>query len=159
MLFFVQVRCGTTTLCAHLAGLGESSQSFAPPFCPWKHPELDAKETFYFAGHYLGLVEPRLYPMCFPPTQGTFLAKLVATRARLGAAAAGLCALLTGQSSSQDKVQSAKRDQQWTFDGYISSSSHLSTTHCNTIRMHKTYSKLCSMSIFGTKSLTLVRVL
>lgn len=115
----VQVRCGTTTLCAHLAGLGESSRSFAPPFCPWKHPELDKKETFYFAGHFLGLVEPRLYPMCFPPTQGTFLAKLVALRAWVGAAASGLCAALTGQSSSNRNSgrDSATRHQQWTFDG------------------------------------------
>jgi len=122
----VQVRCGTTTLCAHLAGLGESSRSFVSPFCPWKHPELDKKETFYFAGHFLGLVEPRLYPMCFPPTQGTFLAKLVALRAWVGAAAAGLYAMLTGQSNSNTSSRSnnATCDQQWTFDGLVLPESH-----------------------------------
>lgn len=36
------------------------------PFCPWKHPELDKKETFYFAGHYLGSVNPANYALCFP---------------------------------------------------------------------------------------------
>ena len=36
------------------------------PFCLWSHPELDHKEIFYFIGHYLGLIAPKHYRMCFP---------------------------------------------------------------------------------------------
>lgn len=57
-----EVRCGTTTLCQHLS----SMQGCQPPFCLWKHPELDHKESFYFVGHYLGHVDPFYYRMCFP---------------------------------------------------------------------------------------------
>lgn len=57
-----EVRCGTTTLCQHLSSL----TGCEPPFCLWKHPELDHKETFYFVGHYLGRVDPWHYRMCFP---------------------------------------------------------------------------------------------
>lgn len=57
-----EVRCGTTTLCQHLSSI----QGCDPPFCLWKHPELDHKETFYFVGHYLGRVSPAGYRMCFP---------------------------------------------------------------------------------------------
>lgn len=59
-----EVRCGTTSLCQHLSSL----QHFDchPPFCLWKHPELDRKETFYFVGHYLRYVTPKYYRMCFP---------------------------------------------------------------------------------------------
>lgn len=57
-----EVRCGTTTLCQHLASIN----GFREPFCLWKHPELDKKETFFFVGHYLGVVDPTLYSMCFP---------------------------------------------------------------------------------------------
>ena len=57
-----EVRCGTTTLGQHLSSLPGCHQ----PFCLWKHPELDGKETFYFVGHYLGNVDPLAYRMCFP---------------------------------------------------------------------------------------------
>ena len=57
-----EVRCGTTTLGQHLSSLPGCHQ----PFCLWKHPELDGKETFYFVGHYLGKVDPLTYRMCFP---------------------------------------------------------------------------------------------
>mmetsp|Transcript_17851 Transcript_17851/g.52106 ORF Transcript_17851/g.52106 Transcript_17851/m.52106 type:complete len:432 (-) Transcript_17851:98-1393(-) len=57
-----EVRCGTTSLCDHLTRL----PGCHTPFCPWRHPELDNKETFFFAGHYLGLADPSLYAMCFP---------------------------------------------------------------------------------------------
>lgn len=57
-----EVRCGTTTLCHHLASLPGCCE----PFCLWKHPELDKKESFYFVGHYLGMVDPIYYRMCFP---------------------------------------------------------------------------------------------
>jgi hypothetical protein len=116
------VRCGTTTLCAHLAALGRSGGGFAPPFCPWKHPELDGKETFYFAGHFLGLVDPRLYPMCFPPSPHTTLASLVGLRARLSAAAAELRETVLGRSdgssSSSNNKNKNNNNWQWTFDGY-----------------------------------------
>jgi hypothetical protein len=58
-----EVRCGTTTLCHHLSHSIPGSHA---PFCLWKHPELDKKETFYFVGHYFGYVNPRYYSMCFP---------------------------------------------------------------------------------------------
>jgi len=57
-----EVRCGTTTLCQHLSDVPGCHK----PFCLWKHPELDGKETFYFVGHYLGYVAPSAYRMCFP---------------------------------------------------------------------------------------------
>ena len=62
ILVLGEVRCGTTSLCEHLASL----EGCEPPFCLWKHPELDHKETFYFVGHYLGRVDPLHYRMCFP---------------------------------------------------------------------------------------------
>lgn len=76
-----ETRCGTTTLCGHIASLSlgsvlsnESRQKginaakikVYPPFCPWEHPELDHKESFYFVGHYLGFVHPYFYRMAFP---------------------------------------------------------------------------------------------
>jgi len=81
VLILGETRCGTTTLCNHLASL--SSASSVPgtnkrnknernrvkcytPFCPWAHPELDHKESFYFVGHYLGIVDPYFYRMAFP---------------------------------------------------------------------------------------------
>ena len=30
------------------------------------HPLAEKKESFFFVGHYWGLVEPSLYGMCFP---------------------------------------------------------------------------------------------
>lgn len=62
ILVLGEVRCGTTTLCQHLSSI----EGCEPPFCLWKHPELDHKETFYFVGHYLGRVDPFHYRMCFP---------------------------------------------------------------------------------------------
>jgi len=62
ILVLGEVRCGTTTLCQHLSSI----DGCEPPFCLWKHPELDRKETFYFVGHYLGRVDPLQYRMCFP---------------------------------------------------------------------------------------------
>lgn len=63
-----EVRCGTTNLCAHLASLSDHSKRVKcyTPFCPWAHPELDNKESFYFVGHYLGVVDPYFYRMAFP---------------------------------------------------------------------------------------------
>ncbi|GMH72116.1 hypothetical protein TrRE_jg12781 [Triparma retinervis] len=61
VLVIGEVRCGTTTICSHIASL----PGCHPPFCPWKHPELDKKETFYFAGHYNDM-RPSMYRMCFP---------------------------------------------------------------------------------------------
>lgn len=62
VLVLGEVRCGTTSLCQHISEL----PGCYTPFCLWKHPELDNKETFYFAGHYLGYVSPTKYRMCFP---------------------------------------------------------------------------------------------
>jgi len=59
-----EVRCGTTSLCQHLADF--EFVDCHTPFCLWAHPELDNKETFFFVGHYLGIVTPRHYRMCFP---------------------------------------------------------------------------------------------
>lgn len=59
-----EVRCGTTSLCHQLTSLQEIDCH--TPFCLWAHPELDHKETFYFVGHYLGYVTPKIYRMCFP---------------------------------------------------------------------------------------------
>lgn len=66
-----EVRCGTTSLCAHLSSLSTQDARkeillLRAPFCPWAHPELDNKESFYFVGHYLGIVDPYLYRMAFP---------------------------------------------------------------------------------------------
>lgn len=68
-----EVRCGTTNLCAHLSSLSrdysgncDTKVRCYAPFCPWAHPELDKKESFYFVGHYLGVVDPFFYRMAFP---------------------------------------------------------------------------------------------
>ena len=78
-----ETRCGTTNLCGHLVSVAEASSSSSPrsgeineermrhikcytPFCPWAFPELDHKESFYFVGHYLGIVDPYFYRMAFP---------------------------------------------------------------------------------------------
>ena len=66
-----EVRCGTTNLCAHLSSLSyqhaeKTRVKCYTPFCPWAHPELDDKESFYFVGHYLGIVDPFYYRMAFP---------------------------------------------------------------------------------------------
>ena len=46
-----EVRCGTTSLADHLKALPGA----AGPFCAFIHP-LDGKESFYFSGHYFGVV-------------------------------------------------------------------------------------------------------
>ena len=56
-----EVRCGTTTLAAHLLQFPGA----VGPWCGFIHP-LDGKESFYFAGHYFGLVAPAMYRMVFP---------------------------------------------------------------------------------------------
>mmetsp|Transcript_28423 Transcript_28423/g.57183 ORF Transcript_28423/g.57183 Transcript_28423/m.57183 type:complete len:545 (+) Transcript_28423:129-1763(+) len=78
-----ETRCGTTNLCGHLVSVAEASSSSSSrsrqingtrisrikcytPFCPWAFPELDHKESFYFVGHYLGIVDPYFYRMAFP---------------------------------------------------------------------------------------------
>ena len=84
-----EVRCGTTSFCQQLSSVlnevvihdnddddmyedtnntRECDYFFKchTPFCLWMHPELDHKETFFFVGHYLGLVSPECYKMCFP---------------------------------------------------------------------------------------------
>ena len=91
-----EVRCGTTSFCQILAtALKEENEEHDDydddlngnekcdgdnmqedkceffidchkPFFLWSHPELDHKETFYSVGHYLGLVAPKYYRMCFP---------------------------------------------------------------------------------------------
>eukprot|EP00571_Detonula_confervacea_P006992 CAMPEP_0172322132 /NCGR_PEP_ID=MMETSP1058-20130122/45103_1 /TAXON_ID=83371 /ORGANISM="Detonula confervacea, Strain CCMP 353" /LENGTH=456 /DNA_ID=CAMNT_0013037789 /DNA_START=321 /DNA_END=1691 /DNA_ORIENTATION=+ len=69
-----ETRCGTTNLCGHIVSLslmpplsGEQMKiKCYTPFCAWVHPELDHKETFYFVGHYLGIVDPYFYRMAFP---------------------------------------------------------------------------------------------
>ena len=57
-----EVRCGTTTLASML----RSELGMSGPFTPWVHPLADEKESFYFSGHYWGVVAPALYPLAFP---------------------------------------------------------------------------------------------
>lgn len=76
-----EVRCGTTSFCQQLASAFQETEEddereyddecqhvidCHTPFCLWSHPELDHKETFYFVGHYLQMVTPKYYRMCFP---------------------------------------------------------------------------------------------
>jgi hypothetical protein len=85
-----EVRCGTTSFCQQLATAFHETEEddrekmeeeeeeendddecqyiidCHTPFCLWSHPELDHKETFYFVGHYLQMVTPKYYRMCFP---------------------------------------------------------------------------------------------
>jgi hypothetical protein len=63
VLVLGEVRCGTTTLCHHMR---QSCEGCHTPFCLWKHPELDNKETFFMVGHYLGQTNPSFYRICFP---------------------------------------------------------------------------------------------
>jgi len=56
-----EVRTGTTSLAAHLRAVG-----CIGPFSPWIAPLASDKESFYFAGHYFGIVHPFAYRMCFP---------------------------------------------------------------------------------------------
>lgn len=60
-----ETRCGTTNLCGTVVSLSTKSSLAGDrmkikcytPFCAWSVPELDHKETFFFAGHYLGKVD------------------------------------------------------------------------------------------------------
>ena len=61
LLIIGEVRCGTTSMSQHVTMM----EGCRKPFCPWKHPELDGKETFYFSGHYT-TTSPKYYRMCFP---------------------------------------------------------------------------------------------
>ena len=62
-LFIVgEVRCGTTTTANYLARFPSSST----PFCLWRVPFADNKESFYLVGHVLGLIHPLFYRMVFP---------------------------------------------------------------------------------------------
>eukprot|EP00579_Thalassiosira_antarctica_P010751 CAMPEP_0201916438 /NCGR_PEP_ID=MMETSP0903-20130614/6067_1 /ASSEMBLY_ACC=CAM_ASM_000552 /TAXON_ID=420261 /ORGANISM="Thalassiosira antarctica, Strain CCMP982" /LENGTH=470 /DNA_ID=CAMNT_0048452243 /DNA_START=228 /DNA_END=1637 /DNA_ORIENTATION=- len=69
-----ETRCGTTNLCGHIVSLSSISShsdehmkiKCYTPFCAWAHPILDHKESFYFVGHYLGIVDPYFYRMAFP---------------------------------------------------------------------------------------------
>jgi len=56
-----EVRTGTTTFASHLRSIGCQG-----PFSPWIVPLAVNKESFYFAGHYFGLVHPTFYKMAFP---------------------------------------------------------------------------------------------
>jgi len=56
-----EVRTGTTSLAAYLRELGCQG-----PFSPWMIPLAADKESFYFVGHYFGIVHPAAYRMCFP---------------------------------------------------------------------------------------------
>eukprot|EP00434_Breviolum_minutum_P003207 symbB.v1.2.002822.t2/scaffold152.1/size294938/9 len=60
-LILGEVRTGTTSAAAYLRTLG-----CLGPFSPWIHPLATDKESFYFVGHYWGLVHPGAYRMCFP---------------------------------------------------------------------------------------------
>ena len=86
LIILGETRCGTTNLCGHILSIAEVSSSSSSssrsgeikdgrrirrikcytPFCPWAFPELDHKESFYFVGHYLGIVDPYFYRMAFP---------------------------------------------------------------------------------------------
>jgi hypothetical protein len=57
-----ETRCASTTLSALL----RERLGFVGPFTPWVHPLADSKESFFFVGHYFGVVAPSLYRMCFP---------------------------------------------------------------------------------------------
>lgn len=57
-----QVRCGTTSTAAQLSRFPGAHG----PFCPWRVPFADDKESFFLVGHFFGHVHPDLYRMCFP---------------------------------------------------------------------------------------------
>ncbi|CAK9095685.1 Hypothetical protein SCF082_LOCUS44941 [Durusdinium trenchii] len=61
LLILGEVRTGTTSLAAYLRALG-----CVGAFSPWIHPLASDKESFYFVGHYWGMVHPDAYRMCFP---------------------------------------------------------------------------------------------
>eukprot|EP00756_Hemistasia_phaeocysticola_P061643 Hpha_TRINITY_DN5089_c0_g1::TRINITY_DN5089_c0_g1_i1::g.94106::m.94106 len=72
LLILGEVRCGTTSVAEHLSRFPGATG----PFCPWKVPFADNKESFYFVGHYLGLVHPVFFRMCFPLQLERSLARL-----------------------------------------------------------------------------------
>jgi len=57
-----EVRCASTTL----SFLLREQLGFVGPFTPWVHPLANDKESFFFVGHFFGVVAPSLYAMCFP---------------------------------------------------------------------------------------------
>ena len=57
-----EVRCGTTSV----SSLLRSELGMVGPFTPWIHPLAEDKESFYFVGHYWGMVAPSLYRMAYP---------------------------------------------------------------------------------------------
>eukprot|EP00466_Bigelowiella_natans_P021583 jgi/Bigna1/83939/fgenesh1_pg.119_\ len=56
-----ETRCGTTSVSAMI----EKHLDVKGPFTPFVHP-LAGKESFYFVGHYWGMIHPYFYRMCFP---------------------------------------------------------------------------------------------
>ena len=57
-----ETRCASTTL----SYLLRERLGFVGPFTPWVHPLANDKESFFFVGHFFGVVAPSLYAMCFP---------------------------------------------------------------------------------------------
>eukprot|EP00931_Biecheleriopsis_adriatica_P124290 TRINITY_DN99419_c0_g1_i1.p1 TRINITY_DN99419_c0_g1~~TRINITY_DN99419_c0_g1_i1.p1 ORF type:complete len:414 (+),score=75.84 TRINITY_DN99419_c0_g1_i1:84-1325(+) len=60
-LILGEVRTGTTSMAAFMREIG-----CIGPFSPWIVPLASDKESFYFVGHYWGMVHPGAYSMCFP---------------------------------------------------------------------------------------------
>eukprot|EP00750_Incisomonas_marina_P032626 INCI9248.1.p1 GENE.INCI9248.1~~INCI9248.1.p1 ORF type:complete len:479 (+),score=44.96 INCI9248.1:259-1695(+) len=58
-----ETRCGTTSLCKQLR---DQVPGVCGPFTPWDMELANEKESFYFVGHYWGLVQPACYRMAFP---------------------------------------------------------------------------------------------
>ena len=71
-----EVRCGTTTL----ASLLRSDLGMIGPFTPWDVPLANDKESFFFVGHYFGLVSPSLYRLCWPLRHIRWLVQLITRR-------------------------------------------------------------------------------
>ena len=71
-----EVRCGTTTAAAML----RSGLAMQGPFTPWVHPLAEKKESFFLAGHFWGLVSPKLYSMVFPPSAWRWLYRVLTGR-------------------------------------------------------------------------------
>ena len=57
-----EVRCGTTSTAKYI----NKFPGCHTPFCLWKVPFADDKESFYLVGHYLSLIHPFFYRMVFP---------------------------------------------------------------------------------------------
>lgn len=58
-----ETRCGTTSLCKQLR---DQVPGVRGPFTPWDMELANQKESFFFVGHYWGLVHPACYRMAFP---------------------------------------------------------------------------------------------